>query len=268
MAKTANVGCDQIFMTATRVTLSHPSAGCVLVCCLFGVVCATAAEWPQYRGPNHNGTSADRITTEWIGSVTNAVWLVPLTNGLTSFAVGGGRAFTKVGGDLDNFGQAHKEFCLALDASNGGILWATEVDSRCTPQALNPRLYPDGGVRADDGPRTTPAVDGGSVYVLSSYLKLYRLNATNGAVIWSTNLAAGFGGNVIPWQNAASPLLENGLLFLNANCGTSTFMAFNATNGNLVWRSQNEAMTHSTPVLATVHRVRQVIFATQRGLVA
>jgi outer membrane protein assembly factor BamB len=43
-------------------------------------------------------------------------------------------------------------------------------------------------------------------------------------------------------------------------------MAFNRTNGVLVWRSQNVAMTHSTPVLATIHGVRQLIFATQPGL--
>jgi outer membrane protein assembly factor BamB len=45
-------------------------------------------------------------------------------------------------------------------------------------------------------------------------------------------------------------------------------MAFNATNGSLVWRSQNEAMTHSTPVLTTLHGARQLIWATQAGLVS
>jgi outer membrane protein assembly factor BamB len=111
-------------------------------------------------------------------------------------------------------------------------------------------------------------VDGGSVYVLTSYLKLCRLNVTDGAVIWSTNLIQGFGGSVIGWQNAASPVLENGLIFVNANCGTSTLMAINASDGTVAWRSQNEAMTHSTPVLATIHGVRQLIFATQSGLVS
>lgn len=230
--------------------------GRLLLCWLLGGLPATAAEWTQYRGPNHNGTSTDRINKHWTGSVTNPVWLVHLTNGLTSLTISKGRVFTQVMRNV----SGNKDVCLAISATNGTQLWATVVDNAS---------YPHGGVGfTDDGPRSTPTVDGDSVYVLTSYHKLYRLNASNGAVIWSTNLLAGFGGFVIPWQSAASPVIEDGLVFVNANCGTSTLMAFSATNGALVWRSQNEAMTHSTPVLATIHGVRQVVFAAQSGLVS
>lgn len=233
---------------------------------LAGLACVLptlAADWPQYRGPNHDGVSTERINKQWTGAVTNPVWRVYLTNGLTSLTVSGGRVFTQVGKDTDADGYPDKEFCLALSTTNGAVLWSTEVEAAAAP------LYPDGGVGfTDDGPRSTPIVAAGSVYVLSSYLKLHRLNATNGTVIWSTNLVEGFGGSVIPWQNAASPVIENGLVFVNANCGSASLMAFNLTNGTLVWRSQDEAMTHATPVLATIHGVRQLIFATQSGLVA
>jgi len=111
-------------------------------------------------------------------------------------------------------------------------------------------------------------VDNGVVYVLTSYLNLYKLDATNGSVIWQNDLRAIYGGDVIAWQNAASPVLENGLIYLNANCGTSTLMALRASDGSQAWASQDEAMTHSTPVLATIQGVRQVIFATQSGLVS
>jgi len=220
------------------------------------VFCRAGADWPQYRGANHDGISADRINQQWSGSVTNPVWMVTFTNGLSSFTVSGGRAFTQVGRTIDG---AAREVCLALSVINGAELWATDVDEA---------YYPNGGVGTDDGPRTTPSVEGGSVFVLSSYLKLYRLNATNGAVIWQKDLTNLFGGTVIAWQNAASPLLDNDLIFVNANCGTSTLMALRTVDGSLVWRSQNEAMTHSTPVVATIQGVRQVIFATQSGLVS
>lgn len=216
-----------------------------------------AAEWPQYRGPNHNGVSTDRLNTQWTGSVTNPLWFVSFTNGTCSFSVSGGRAFTQVRRTTN---EVEKDFCVALSAVSGAELWATMVDDG---------NYPDGGVGStDDGPRTTPTVDGGSVYVLTSYIKLYRLNVTNGAVIWQKDLRTIYGGDVISWQNAASPLLEDGLIFVNANCGTSTLMALRASDGEMAWRSQNEAMTHSTPVLATILGMRQVIFATQSGLVS
>jgi outer membrane protein assembly factor BamB len=235
---------------------------------LLAALSATAADWTQYRGPNHDGTSIERINKRWSGSVTNPVWIAPLTNGLTGLTVSKGRVFTEVAREFDSFNRTHKEFCIALSATNGSVLWSTEIDARGTAAALNPRLYPNEGVGEDDGPRGTPATDGDSVYVLSSYHKLYRLNASNGAIIWQTNLVAGFGGSVIAWQSAASPVFEHGLIFVNANCGTSTLMAFSTTNGALVWRSQNAAMTHSTPVLATLHGVRQLIFATQPGLIS
>jgi outer membrane protein assembly factor BamB len=215
----------------------------------------SASDWTQYRGPNHDGISPDRITRNWSGSVTNPVWRVLVTNGLSSFAISGGKAFTQIRRTIND---VDKEVCVALSTTNGAELWASTVDDA---------LY-DGGVGYDDGPRSTPTVDNGSVYILSSYLNLFRLDAANGSVIWQQDLRAIYGGDVIPWQNAASPLLENGLIYLNANCGSSTLMALRASDGTQVWSSQDEEMTHSTPILATIHGARQVIFAAQSGLVS
>ncbi|MEO6035132.1 MAG: PQQ-binding-like beta-propeller repeat protein [Verrucomicrobiota bacterium] len=216
-----------------------------------------AADWPQFRGQSRDGISTDRITTQWTGSVTNPLWFVSFTNGPCSFSVSAGRALTQVRRATNN---VEKDFCVALNAANGTQLWTALVDDGD---------YPDFGVGfSDDGPRTTPTIDGDSVYVLSSYLKLARLNVTNGATIWQKDLRAIYGGDVITWQNAASPVLEDGFIFVNANCGTSTLMALRASDGEPAWRSQNEVMTHSTPTLATIHGVRQVIFATQSGLVS
>ena len=116
-----------------------------------------AADWSQYRGPNHDGVSTERINKNWTGSVTNPVWLVYLTNGLTSLTVSGGRVFTQV---KRNVGGQNREVCLALSATNGAELWGTSLDNGS---------YPNQGVGAtDDGPRSTPTIDGGSVFVLTS----------------------------------------------------------------------------------------------------
>jgi len=221
---------------------------------------ASASDWPQYRGANHDGISTDRITRNWTGSVTNPVWLVPSSdafNSICSFAVSGGSAFTQAHRIIDG---ADKEVCVALNITNGAELWASVP--------LDDAIY-SGGVGYDDGPRSTPTVDNGSVYVLTSYLKLYRLNTTDGSVIWQKDLQAIYGGSVIGWQNAASPLLENGLIFVNVSSDEQSLVALQTSDGEPAWQSQNEEyMTHSTPVLATIHGVRHVIFATQNGLVA
>jgi outer membrane protein assembly factor BamB len=215
---------------------------------------ALASEWPQYRGANHDGVSGDRILTRWPAPAPPDVWRRSLTNGFSSLTVAGGRAFT-----LETRGSTNPpvEVLLALDASNGRELWATPV---------GPADYPDGGSGDGDGPRSTPAVDGGRVYVLSAWLQLHCLSVTNGQVLWSRDFVQEFGAEMIAWQNAASPLLDGDLVYLNCNAATGGLVALRKIDGEVAWRADAGALTHATPVPATLDGVRQVIFFTQEGL--
>lgn len=210
------------------------------------------ADWPLYRGPAGNGVSTERIRTDWDITPPRLLWRKPLTNGLSSVTLSGGRVFTQVK-------RGSTDYALALSATNGTILWTASVGTAS---------YPDGGVGSDDGPRSTPVVRGDQVFVLGSNLDLHCLETATGRKVWSKDLRAEFGGSVIAWQNAASPLLEGDLLYLNLNAGTTRLAALRLTDGSVAWRRHNEAMTHSTPIATTIEGVRQVIFLTQSGLVA
>jgi len=216
-----------------------------------------ADDWPQYRGANHDGISTETIRTNWSQEAPREVWRVPLDPALSSFVVSGGRVFTLV--RRPSNGQ-DREFCIALDADTGAELWASS--------ALGIADYPNGGVGTDDGPRSTPSVDGDRVYVLTSYLRLYCLGATNGAVIWSKDIVAEYGSTVIAWQSAASPLLEGDLVLVIGNATGKSLLAFHKTDGREAWKGQNDVMTQASPVAATVAGVRQVIFFAQSGLVS
>jgi len=180
---------------------------------------------------------------------------VTCTNGLSSLAVSSGRVYTQIRRTL---GGNAREVCVALDAATGDELWAADI---------GPAVY-DSGVGNDDGPRSTPTVTEGRVFVLSSYLVLCCLNPSNGASLWRKDLVTLYGARVIGWQNAASPLLADGLLFVNCGSTSQSLLALRATDGSLAWRSQTEAMTQSTPVTTTMNGVQQVIFAAQSGLVS
>ena len=222
---------------------------------LLSFTCA-ATDWPQFRGVNHDGISSDRIITNWSGTVTNPVWRVPVSNALCSLVVSGGRVYTQA---IRNVGGQPREVCVALSATDGAELWATPLDDAS---------YPHGGVGYDDGPRSTPAVADGGVFVITSYLKVYRLDPVTGAEVWQKDLVALYGSVVIAWQNAASPLIANGLIYLNASTSANSLMALRTSDGSLAWRLQNEGLSHATPVLATIHGVPQVIFATQQGVIS
>lgn len=212
----------------------------------------------MYRGPSGNGVSTERIRTDWNVNPPQLLWRTQLTNGLSSLSVSGGRVFTQVRTGSTTAGA---EYCVALDARTGEFLWTAPVG-----QAKYD--YPNNAIAVRDGPRSTPAVAGDRVYVLGSYLNLVCLNATNGQTVWAKDLRAQFGGSVISWQNAASPLIEGDLLLVNCNASPNRLLALRLSNGSVAWRKLDYAMTHATPVPATIHGVRQVIFMTQFGLVS
>lgn len=214
-----------------------------------------AADWPQYRGPNHDGSSSESLRTDWAQKPPTVVWKRAIQPAWSSITVSGGRAFTQV-----NRAAAgrQREFCVALHADTGAELWATNLDRAD---------YPDAGTGPTDGPRSTPSVEGDRVYVFTSYLKLYCLRADTGAVVWSRDFITEFEGtDVIDWQNAASPLLVGDLIFLNSNVANQRLMAVRKSDGLKVWSGQNDTMTHATPTFATIAGTPQVVFLTLRGL--
>jgi len=143
-----------------------------------------------------------------------------------------------------------------LNAQTGTPLWATN---------LGPAVY-DYGSGAGDGPRSTPSIDNGRVFVFTAYLKLFCLNLTNGHVAWSRDFMQEFGATNIQWQSAASPLVDGDLIFLNCSTTNGNFFALRKLDGQVVWRTGTDRMTHSTPVPVTLHEVRQIIFFTESGL--
>lgn len=216
---------------------------------------AAASDWPQYRGPTFNGVSAEPIRTNWAAKPPALLWKVSVGPALSTFTVSGGRVFTQVRRTT----TSSQEWCVALDAATGKELWA---------KALDKAVYPDGGVGDDDGPRSTPTVDGDRVFVLTSYLQLYCLRADTGAVVWHRDFPAELGSSVIAWQNAASPLVFGDAVYLNCNASGKRLMAVKKSDGTVLWQGQDDRMTQATPVLATVAGVPQVIFFTQTGLVS
>jgi len=235
----------------TSILVAGGLAGCLLRAGL----AAWGGEWPQYRGPTGDGVSTDRILKQWPVGGPRSVWKKAVTDGFSSFAVSEGKAYTLVKRTIS--GQA-QEVCLALNADTGTELWATPVG----------QAKYDYGARDGDGPRSTPSIKGDRAYVLSAYLVLYCLNTADGQVIWSKDLVALYGGSVISWQNAASPLILDDLILVNCNGGSQRLAALRASDGSLVWRGQSDRMTHSTPVAATILGVPQVVFFTQSGLVS
>src|SRR5437899_6887641 len=84
--------------------------------CLFCVAAACAADWPQYRGPNQDGISTEKLPLKaWPDSGLPQLWKAPTPTGFSSFTIGGGNVFTIVARDVES---TKRETCVALDATS------------------------------------------------------------------------------------------------------------------------------------------------------
>jgi len=229
-----------------------------------GLVSSTAADWCQYRGSTSDGQSPEELRFESYVTSNSLprAWQIAAENGFSSFAVADGKAFTIVGRQIDG---VNREVLVALTAVDGKELWA---------RPFGIARYDRGGDsgtpdnKGGDGPRSTPAAADGRVFVYSGSLKLVCFDAEDGKELWAQDIAKDFDGKNIRWQNASSPLLDNGCVFVAGGGAGQSLLAFDQKNGDNLWKTQDDTILHASPIAATIHDVRQVIFFTKSGLVA
>src|SRR5215204_4068961 len=122
---------------------------------------SAAGSWPQFRGPNRDGRSADtNLLKQWDADGPDLAWKVSgLGTGYSSLSIAGDRLFTM--GDLEG-----SQYAIALSAKDGTQLWKAKV----------------GPIWQDKfpGPRATPTVDGVLIYTLGTEGDLVCLEAASG----------------------------------------------------------------------------------------
>ena len=119
---------------------------------LFFTTYVFADDWPQWRGLNRDGKSAEiKLLKKWPEKGPKLLWSVEkLGEGFSSISISDKQIF--ITGVIDK-----KETITSLDLE-GNILWQTTYGDRWKGS------YPDA--------RTTPTVDGDFVYVVSGMGKV------------------------------------------------------------------------------------------------
>jgi outer membrane protein assembly factor BamB len=218
-----------------------------------------AEDWPQYRGALADGKSTELIgQPNWNGRGAKVIWKTETPLGFSSFSVADGRLFTIIA-------DGENEVVLALDAETGDELWRVPMGSSQYEQGGGGAGTPDN--RGGDGPRSTPAISGGAVFVYDSYMVLRCFNAESGKLIWKQDVAKDFDGRNIKWLNASSPIIEGDAVYVGGGGAGQSFLSFNKNDGRLIWKSGDETITHATPALATIAGKKQLVFFVQSGLV-
>ena len=220
-----------------------------------------AADWTQYRGSSGDGICVEPINFK--AGHMKPLWKVPSPTGFSSFSIAGERAFTLVTKEVEG---AKQEVLVAHHVATGKELWSAPLDVANYGHDGGNAGTPEN--KGGDGPRSTPTIVGDRVVAISADLVVRAFEAASGKLLWTRNLMKDHEGRNIQWKNAASPLLEGGLLYVAGGGKDQSVMALDPKDGSVAWKAFDEKITHATPVAATIHGQRQVIFFLQSGLLA
>jgi outer membrane protein assembly factor BamB len=191
----------------------------LLVLLLAAPLASLAAEnWPAWRGPSGQGlTSETDLPLEW-GPERNVRWKLPLpAPGNSTPIIWSSRIFITQG-TVD--GKKRALHCL--DRRDGKELWKRELSFEGEEPTHADNLYCS----------ASPATDGERVVVShgSAGVHCYDLE---GKPLWSRDL----GSFRHIWGNAASPVFEGGLCFLNCGPGPRSFLiALDKKSGETRWQ--------------------------------
>jgi outer membrane protein assembly factor BamB len=220
-----------------------------------------AGDWPQILGPNRNGVAVDeRLADTWPETGPAKLWSRPVGSGFAGPAVAGGAVvvFHRLGDE---------EVVEALDAATGEPRWKSAFGATYVPM-----------ISDDDGPRATPVIDRGRVYLYGAMGNLYCLDLATGKTVWSRDTFDEFNSKQ-PFHGepaeghfgiGSTPIVEGDKLLVNVGGDDqgAGMVGFSCATGRTVWKSTRERASYSSPVAVTVDGARHVIFLTRLNVVS
>lgn len=212
---------------------------------------AQPGDWPAFRGPDRDGVAHGvRLATDWAASPPRQVWRRRIGPAWSSVAVVGTRLFTQ-----EQIGTAEAVTCL--DTATGKTLWSHS----------DPVRHNDG--QGGPGPRATPTFADGRIYALGATGLLNCLDAATGDRVWSRDIAADSGATRPIWGFSSSPLVAGPVVVVFAGGDSAkTLLAYQTATGQPAWTASAGKISYSSPQLATIAGVPQVLFDSDQGLAA
>jgi outer membrane protein assembly factor BamB len=208
------------------------------------------SDWPQWRGPNGNGSAGkQRIPTLWDES-TNILWKSSVPGrGHASPVVVGNAVFLATA-----IADSQQQMVVAFDRTSGDQLWQTVVHAGGFPDQSE--IHQKGS-----NANSTLVSDGDRLFAV--FLNAGRVFATaldtNGKQLWQSEV----GPFSSKFGYAPSPVLYKSTIIIAAdNWGGGYLAAVNRMNGDIVWRRKRPAVsTYSSPLVARISGRDQLVIS-------
>lgn len=231
---------------ATRLTVANSTAN--------------PTDWAGFRGPTGMGTSvATQLPLTW-DARSNVKWRTPLPGpGASSPVVWGDRVYLtcytgyfvpdQPGGTLEQL-QRH---LIAIRRTDGKVLW---------DRAVPARLPEEEKIRDHGYAANTPAVDEQRIYCFFGKTGVIAFDH-DGKQLWQTDV----GDKTNGWGTAASPVLYEDLVLINASVESESLIALDRNTGRERWRAGEIRESWNTPVVVTAASGRQELVVASQGQV-
>jgi outer membrane protein assembly factor BamB len=181
-------------------------------------------QWPQWRGPNHDGVSQEKeIPSKW-SKTENVLWRLPLP--------GPAGATPVIWGD-HIFLTSAKDKDLVLICANtfGKQLWEVKLGEGDAP------------VRGDEGNSASPspATDGKHVWAMLGTGALGCYTFT-GKEVWKLDLQEKYGKFSIAFGMTSTPVLDNGRLYIQLfHTNYYLLVALDGLTGKEIWKHERQS---------------------------
>lgn len=212
---------------------------------IFSITIAYAENWPQWRGPNLNGVSAEKnLPAKWT-TEENVSWKLPMPgwSGSTPI-IWRDRIFL-------NVAEGDSLYLWSVDKAKGTVLWKKALG------AGNVKL------RKQNMSSPSPVTDGKSVFVMTGTGMLKGFDFS-GNELWSRDVQKDYGQFGLNWGYASSPLLFEDSLYVQVLHGMKTdepsyILRVDKKTGKTIWRVERptEAVRESPDSYATPGLLRK-----------
>lgn len=209
--------------------------------------CPAHAQWPQWGGPQRNFiVDAKGLAAQWTDEGPKKIWSRDLGDGYATVVVDDGKLYTM-------YRVGEEEFTIALDAASGKTLW----------EHKNPSPFTKEMAEFGPGPHATPLVAGNSLYSIGTNMVMHAFDKSDGKVLWKHDLAEEYKADQPGRGYSSSPLTYKDAIIVpvggKEDHPGQCIMAFDRSDGKLVWKNQSFEITHSSPILITFDGEDQLV---------
>jgi len=212
------------------------------------VASASAAEWPQFLGPDRNATSPEKgLMRQWPDGGPEVLWKVDVGLGYGGAAIRDGQVHL-----LDRKkGQA--DVLRVFDLATGKEAWTFG--------------YPAPGRISHPGSRSTPTVGERFIYIVGPKGHFHCVDRKTHRPVWQKHLLKDYGGKAPTWAVAQSPLLYKDTVIVAPQSQKVGVVAFERATGKPQWQSEPiGGMYYHSPFVTSVGGVEQIITQTRKGV--